>query len=183
MGPGVKLDIGALVAPFPGAAPAGVDPRSDTSPDSFYQRLKDARSEARDFERLVDGGGDDKGGMAQRWRLMRDLSQRVLLERGKDLEVAAWLTEALLREAGVPGLTAGATVLGRLVVAFWDGLFPTPDEDGLATRVAPITGLNGLSNDGTLAQTLRKQAMFRRSDGERAEFLAVFPVGRGGGHR
>ena len=30
---------------------------------------------------------------------------------------------------------------------FWDGIYPLPDEDGLATRVAPLTGLNGEDAD------------------------------------
>jgi type VI secretion system protein ImpA len=35
-----------------------------------------------------------------------------------------------------------------------------PDEDGIVTRVAPITGLNGEGGDGTLMQPIRKQVLF-----------------------
>ena len=169
------FDIDTLVVPFAGSAPAGVDPRDDASAQSLYYRLRDARAEARDAERRLDGGVVDTGESPQRWRTVRDLSLRVLRERAKDLEVAAWLTEALVREAGLAGLTAGATTITRLAEAFWDtGLFPVPDEDGIATRVAPISGLNGGSSDGTLAQAIRKQVLFVRPDKSDLTFWQYF---------
>ena len=46
------FDLEALLAPIPGDAPQGVDIREDFSATSPYNRLRDARSEARDAERL-----------------------------------------------------------------------------------------------------------------------------------
>jgi len=170
--PDLNLDVPSLLAPFEGESPCGTDPREDASGQSLYYRLRDARAEARDAERRADGGdGDDSGASPQQWRTVRELSTKILRERAKDLEVAAWLTEALVREAGVAGLTAGATIMRELAAAFWDsGLFPTPDEDGIATLVAPISGLSGVTSEGTLAQPLRKQVMFTRPDGSEVTF-------------
>ena len=153
------------MAPLDGPSPAGTDPRADASAQSLYYRLRDARAEARDAERRADGQIGEAETPPQ-WRTVRDLSVRLLSERAKDLEVGAWLTEALVRINGFAGLAAGASVLKGLAENFWDtGLFPLPDEDGIASVVAPVAGLNGLSGDGTLAQPLRKQAMYFKQDG------------------
>jgi type VI secretion system protein ImpA len=88
-----------------------------------------------------------------------------LKSTSKDLEVATWLTEALVRMAGLRGLMAGAAVIGGLVERHWDGLYPTPEEGDMESRVAAVAGLSGQGADGTLMQPLRKVALFRRPDG------------------
>ena len=42
---------------------------------------------------------------------MRELALKTLTETTKDLEVAAWLTEALVRSHGLAGLAAGAQLM------------------------------------------------------------------------
>ena len=97
---------------------------------------------------------------------MRELALKTLTETTKDLEVAAWLTEALVRSHGLAGLAAGAQVIAGLAERYWDGLFPLPDEDGMETRVSPVTGLNGRDGNGSLMQPLYKVTLFtRRQDG------------------
>ena len=41
-----------------------------------------------------------------------------------------------------------------MIEKYWDGVFPRPDEDGLGTRVAHLSGLNGEEADGTLINPL-----------------------------
>ena len=53
------FDLEALLAPIPGDAPQGVDIREDFSAQSPYNRLRDARSEARDAEKMLDAGSDE----------------------------------------------------------------------------------------------------------------------------
>ena len=53
------FDLEALLAPIPGDAPQGIDIREDFSATSPYNRLRDARSEARDAERGQDEGEAD----------------------------------------------------------------------------------------------------------------------------
>ncbi|MET0356743.1 MAG: type VI secretion system protein TssA, partial [Cellvibrio sp.] len=43
-----------------------------------------------------------------------------------------------------------------LVENFWDGLYPMPDEDGIETRTAPLSGLNGEGAEGVLIAPIRK---------------------------
>lgn len=156
------IDLTALLAPA-GEGAAGEDLRADYAPQSLYYRLRDARAEARAAERAADAG-ENEGGQPPQWRIIADLAPQAL-ERSKDLEVAAWYTEALLRLEGLAGLAAGFRLMHGLVEGYWETLYPLPDEDGMATRVAPVTGLNGQGGDGTLIQPLRKLVLFNRPDG------------------
>ncbi|MGO9999597.1 MAG: type VI secretion system protein TssA [Acetobacteraceae bacterium] len=170
------FDLEVLLAPIPGDAPQGIDIREDYSATSPYNRLRDARSEARDAERLRDArpdageGGQSAGDPNIRdpgplWRTVREVGIKTLAETTKDLEVAAWMTEALVRSHGLAGLTFGARLMAGLAERYWDGLFPLPDDYGMETRVAPVTGLNGRDGKGSLLQPLAMTELFKRSDG------------------
>lgn len=159
------FDLEALLAPVPGDAPQGIDIREDFSAASPYNRLRDARSEARDAERGLDAGGENTRDPAPLWRSIRELALTTLAETTKDLEVAAWLTEALVRSDGLTGLAAGARLMGGLAEQYWDVLFPLPDDYGVETRVTPVTGLNGRDGKGSLIQPLYKVTLFNRADG------------------
>jgi len=157
-------DFEAILAPLAGDQPTGVDLRQDFAPTSVYFRLRDARAQARDAERQADSlGGDDSPPTL--WRPVVKLAIEALKANAKDLEVATWLTEGLVRIAGPQGLMAGASVIAGLVERYWDGLYPLPEEDDMEPRVAAVAGLSGQGIDGTLMQPLRKITLFRRSDG------------------
>lgn len=147
------FDIEELLQPIEGDSESGIDLRENASAD--YYTVKDARSAARAAERSMDVE-DDAGGLLPEWRTILDVSPRILRTQAKDLEVTAWFIEALLRAEGYAGLRDGFALARGLVERFWDGLYPAPDEDGIATRVGPLTGLNGESADGTLIQPIRK---------------------------
>lgn len=154
---GQVLDFDALLAPVSEAAPTGVDLRDDASPQSVYYRLKDLRSAARAAERRADSG--DEAGAAAEWRQVIDLSQQALTKQSKDLEIAAWLVEGLVRTHGFGGLRDGFELLDALIETFSDKLHSLHDEEGIATFVAPLAGLNGIEAEGTLIQPIRKVRM------------------------
>lgn len=161
------FDLEALLAPIPGDAPQGTDLREDSSAQSPWFRLRDARAEAREIERRAetDGGGDESA-VPQPWRTINTLARGALLEKSKDLDVAAMLTEALLRMHGLPGLTAGSLLIQGLAERYWDVVFPLPDEfDGVAARVMGVSGLSGSEKEGLLLPALRRMPLFRRPDG------------------
>jgi type VI secretion system protein ImpA len=168
--------IAELSAPIAGSVAAGADPRSDVSPASLYYRLRDARADARAQERAADNDPAAPESGLRHWKLVADLAVETLQRRGKDIEVASWLTEGLVRLHGLAGLAAGAELLCALVDGYWnDGLFPVPDEvgpggDSMEPRLAPIAGLSGVSGDGTLLQPLRKIVLFRDGADEDVTF-------------
>ena len=99
------FDLEALLAPIPGDAPQGSDIREDYSAQSPYNRLRDARSEARDAEKMQDAGDPDARRSRRRCGARSATSRcKTLTETAKDLEVAAWLTEAYVRSHGLAGL-------------------------------------------------------------------------------
>jgi type VI secretion system protein ImpA len=164
------FDLAALLEPIPGDAPQGVDIREDFSSQSPYNRLRDARSDARDAEKMIDNGDPNAGDPTPSWRIVRDIGLKTLKETAKDLEVAAWVTEAYVRSHGLAGLYAGASLIKGLSEQYWDTIYPLPDDYGVETRVAPITGLNGRDGGGSLIQPLYKLRFFDRPDGTPVTF-------------
>lgn len=149
------LDPETFLLPFEGDNPGGADPRADMSPSSRFLQAKDARTGARRKERAIDVDGDAPPATDD-WAEVADASCMILTEEGKDLEVAAWLIEALLRLDNLAGLVAGLRITSGLVENFWDTVYPLPDEDGNESRLSPFIALNGMGGDGTLTQPLRK---------------------------
>ena len=153
-----------VLAPFDGA-PGGEDLRLDPSPNALYSALRDARSEARAAERLADNDPTASIGYPD-WNTVERLSIQALASRSKDIEITAWLVESLTRSRGLDGLAEGAEILAGLIARFWDkGMFPAPDDEDPAYRLAAITGLSGGSRDGTLLQPLRRITLFEQEDG------------------
>ncbi len=167
------IDIAALLIPFAGDAPAGADPREDFSPQAPYRALRSARGAARTAERAADADPNAEQTPPAEWRTVRQVATKLLGETCKDLEVAAWLAEALVRTDGLAGVAAGATLIAGLVRGFWgQGLLPPLDQDGVAGLVSPVEGLSGTGGDGTLMQPLRKTVLFLRPDGAAVPFWA-----------
>ncbi len=149
-----SIDLDALLAPISDDMPTGKDCRHNASPTSLYQQVKIARNSAREIERK-NASGADLGSPDDDWRKVYDLAPKILVRESKDLEVACWYLEALLRRLGFRGLRDGLKLLNGLIDHFWNDLYPTPDEDGLETKVAPITGLNGTGQEGVLISAIR----------------------------
>src|SRR6202035_3077807 len=76
--------------------------------------------------------------------------------QAKDLEIVAYLIEALVRQYGFAALRDRLPLAHGLIAQYWDGLYPLPDEEGMETRVAPLTGLNGDEGEGTLINPIQK---------------------------
>ena len=148
------LDFARLLEPIPGENPAGLPLRADFSPTSLYYQIKDARAAARAGERSLVFEEDRQQAGAPDWKPVLEIGSQVLAEQSKDLEVAAWLTEALVRQFGYAGLRDGFRLIRELIERFWDDLYPLPDEDGLHGRLAPLAGLNGEGSDGVLIRPI-----------------------------
>ncbi|MEO7985606.1 MAG: type VI secretion system protein TssA [Gemmatimonadales bacterium] len=121
---------GDLLNPIPGADPAGADLRYDP----VYDKIKEARHQ----------DDDSPQGDWQRQRKIADfamvakLAGDALAGRSKDLQLAAWLTEAQLHREGFAGLLSGLNLIRSLLVEFWDGLHPPIEEGDPELRAAPL---------------------------------------------
>jgi type VI secretion system protein ImpA len=130
----MALDLDALLAPIPGDNPAG----RDISYDEIYDKIKEARRA--DDANLAQGDWQAEIKVAQ-WPIARDLAIEALTEQSKDLQVAAWLTEAVVQLKGFEGLADGLTLIERLLADYWDTLFPEKDGDDLDVRAGKIAWL------------------------------------------
>jgi len=124
---------GDLLLPIPGENPSGCDIRYDTRLGS-YDQIKEAR---RQDDELAQGVWQHERKSAD-YALAARLGQDILAGTSKDLQVAAWVTEAMLHLEGFAGLKQGLDLCQGLVKNFWDTLYP-PFEDEL--RSAPLNWL------------------------------------------
>jgi type VI secretion system protein ImpA len=144
----------------------GEDLRSDTSPNALYYQIKDARSLARTAERQAAQDNESPALALTNWKLLSNLCVKALSEQTKDLELACWLTEALVRTNGFDGLIEGFRLLRGLVENYWPAVYPTEEEeDGWAAKLAALVGLNGESNAGTLITPIHCIPITEQIDG------------------
>lgn len=152
------VDIGSLLEPISAENNVGIDVRQDVSPTSAYSRIRDARKAARAAERsnVFD---DSNSGADEHWRVVFERVPEVFKQQTKDLEIACWYVECLIRKAGFAGLRDGFSLVRQLIEKYWDNIYPLPDEDGIETRVAALTGLNGEGAEGVLIAPIRTAAI------------------------
>jgi type VI secretion system protein ImpA len=146
-----------LLMPVVEETSSGIDLRADSGQQSLYFRLKDARTTARVNERAAEATGETTA-IPVEWRTVRELGQTILARHSKDLEVATWLVEALVRLEGFGGLELGFGLLEGLVDRYWADL-ESIDRDNIAGKVSPLAVLNGVGREGTLVQPIRMASL------------------------
>ncbi|SRR6266567_4468186 len=119
-----------LLNPIEGPNPSGANFRYDP----VYDKIKDARREE----------AQPPPGMSEQDRKVADngqvikLTTELLTKKTKDLQVAAWFTEASLKQRGFPGLKDGLGLCCGLVEKFWDTLYPEIEDGDVESRGAPL---------------------------------------------
>jgi type VI secretion system protein ImpA len=119
-----------LLDPIAGSNPAGVNLRYEP----VYDEIKEARREDDDAPQ---GEWETARKTADPVKVIK-LATDALSKQTKDLQIAAWLTEALLRRDGFGGLREGLTVMRGLAEKFWDHVYPEMEDDDLELRAAPL---------------------------------------------
>ncbi len=127
------IDLEALLAPIDGENPAGESLRYDGT----YDQIKDAR---REDEVLAQGDWARDLKVAD-WPKVIKLANDALLKKSKDLQLAAWLTEGIVKHDKHDrwvALRDGLQLLRGLHENFWDNAYPEidpeDDEGPLAAR-------------------------------------------------
>jgi type VI secretion system protein ImpA len=127
-------DLDRLTAPISTENPCGAWLRYDVT----YDEVRGARRE--------DDAGLPQGVWASElkranWATVEKLCAEALVERSKDLQLAAWLMEAWIQLDGFAGAARGFELMRGLCSAFWDQMYPALGND-LAPRLAPIQWVN-----------------------------------------
>jgi len=99
-----------------------------------YDQIKEARREDDD----VPQGEWQTAVKKADWVLVTKLASEALATKSKDLQIAAWLTEAMLQREGFAGLEAGLGLLRGLIENFWDTLYPELEDGDAELRAAPL---------------------------------------------
>lgn len=115
----------ACLAPIAPDAPSGTDLRHDVRLDA----IKEARRED------LLPGADYK---PADWPAVVAQCSAMLQKETKDLQLAAWLTEALMRRSGLPGLHTGIAITRGLVEQFWDTVYPLAEDGDMELRAGPL---------------------------------------------
>jgi type VI secretion system protein ImpA len=164
------IDFAKLLAPIPGDKPTGIDLRTDSSPQSMYYLVKDARGKARLAERQLLLGEEVPPDQMPNWVPVLQHGINALTTKTKDIEITAYVIEALLRRHGFAGLRDGFRLARELFEKYWDAIYPLPnEEDGIEGRFAAITGLNGEEGEGTLIAPIARVPLTEKTSlGEKA---------------
>ena len=129
-----EINIEAILAPIPGDNPAGEDLR--------YSPAYDQIKEARRADDLLDRGDWQREIKTSDWDAVIDSAVDALINKCKDLQIAAWLTEALVITKGFSGLVAGLKILSGFLRDYWEHVYPEIEEDDLDFRIGPIELMN-----------------------------------------
>jgi type VI secretion system protein ImpA len=127
-----------LLNPIEGPNPSGANLRYDP----LYDKIKEARREE----------AQPPPGMTEQDRKVSDngqvikLTTDLLTNKTKDLQLAAWMTEAMLKQRGFGGLKDGLALCCGLVDRFWDTLYPEIEDGDAESRGAPL-GFVGVKLD------------------------------------
>jgi len=119
-----------LLNPIEGPNPSG----SNLRYEPVYDKIKEARREE----------DQPPPGMTERDRKVADnllvikLTTDLLTNKTKDLQLAAWLTEALVKRKGFAGLKDGLGLCYGFVDKFWDTVYPELEEGDAQSRGAPL---------------------------------------------
>jgi type VI secretion system protein ImpA len=126
-----------LLNPIPGDNPSG----EYLYYTPVYDKIKEARRE------------DDEGpvGEWQRerkladWNTVMKLAGESLATKTKDLQLAAWLTEAHLRKEGFGEFRNALDMIKGLVENFWDTLYPELEDGDAEFRATPLQWLGNFN--------------------------------------
>ncbi len=127
-----------LLNPIEGPNPGGANLRYDP----LYDKIKEARREE----------AQPPPGMTEQDRKVSDNAQVIklttdlLANKTKDLQLAAWMTEAMLKQRGFAGLKDGLALCCGLIDKFWDTLYPEIEDGDAESRGAPL-GFVGVKLD------------------------------------
>jgi type VI secretion system protein ImpA len=128
-----------ILAPIAGDNPSGIDLRYDTKL-LVYDKIKEAR---RKDDNLAQGDWQSERKTAN-YPLVIKLAQDTLATVSKDLQLAAWLTEALLVTEQYRGLCQGITLCHSLLSQFWDTVYPVIEDGDRELRAKPLAWIGSM---------------------------------------
>ncbi len=128
------IDLDTLLQPISGEDPSGENLR--------YSGLYDQITEARRADDNLNQGDWQTELKVADYRKVIHLAVPALATQSKDLQVAAWLSESLVKEHGFAGLRDSLKLLSGLQENFWDTLHPEIDEGDMEGRANAVAWMD-----------------------------------------
>ena len=119
-----------LLDPIPGPSPCG----ENLYYSPLYEQIKEARRQEDD---IPQGEWRREVKKADYLQVIK-LSADALAKKTKDLQIAAWLTEALVSQQGFTGLADGLDLMRGLVENFWESVYPELEDGDAEMRATPL---------------------------------------------
>ncbi|MEJ7617378.1 MAG: type VI secretion system protein TssA, partial [Pyrinomonadaceae bacterium] len=152
------IDLEMLLAPISAERPSGEELR--------YSGLYDEVREARRAEDTLEQGDWKREPKTADWRQVERLTLNALAKQTKDLQICAWLDEALVRLHGLPGLRDGLKLMCGLHERFWETAYPEIEEGDLEGRANTLS-----SFDRSLANALMSVPLTQAPDLANVSYL------------
>ena len=128
------VDLESLLQPISGESPSGESLR--------YAGLYDEIAEARRADDGLNQGEWQTEQKVADYRRVIDLATPALGSETKDLQIAVWLTEALMKQHGFVVLRDGLQFLGGLHDTFWETMHPEMEDGDQEGRANAISWLD-----------------------------------------
>jgi type VI secretion system protein ImpA len=125
------IDLDGLLQPIEGDNPSGESLR--------YSGLYDEIAESRRQDDDLNQGEWQTELKTADYRRVIELAVPALTSKSKDLQIGAWLSEALVKQFGFTGLRDSVKLLTGLQENFWDTLHPEIDEGDQTGRANAIS--------------------------------------------
>lgn len=125
------VDLDALLNPISEENPSGESLR--------YSGLYDEISEARRADDALNQGEWQTELKVADFRRVIELATPALTGQSKDLQIAVWLCEALMKQYGFVGFRDSLQLLTGLHEKFWDTLHPEIDEGDMEGRANAVS--------------------------------------------
>lgn len=149
------LDIESLINPISEESPSGVELRQSEHADKFFdlrECFNQSNKAERDLQQAATFPDEEFPDLKDpEWEEVREQAVEILSTYSKDVSVASWLIEAVMRLDGLAGVRDGFKVVLEICRRYWDTIHPAPDEDeGYAETVSQLTGLTSERSFSTL---------------------------------
>ncbi|MDM0029789.1 type VI secretion system protein TssA [Variovorax saccharolyticus] len=129
------LGLEVLLQAIPGDDPGGVA----IEYEDVYNKVRLARQQ--ELNDLPAGLWERQAVRKIDWRAQQTQCVHLLTRMSKDLQVAAWLVEALVYQHRLKGLAEGLQFFVRLLGLYWSSAHPRLEDDDHGARLRPIDWL------------------------------------------
>ncbi|MCU0239007.1 MAG: type VI secretion system protein TssA [Pyrinomonadaceae bacterium] len=128
------IDFDALLIPISEENPSG----ASLAYEQIYDDIREAR---RADDNLAQGDWQHELKVAD-YRKVIDLATSALTSQTKDLQICAWLSEALIKQYGLVGLRDSLRLMRNLQENFWETCFPEIEDNDQEGRANAIEWLD-----------------------------------------